>query len=150
MEKRKNIFIAVMCRKLFVLLIFLLMLAYIAYYKYNDGYIASDMNTCDTVNYAIEQILLSQDSDDDKKELIRKFCCYSYSEITVINLSDNTLFYEKECPFKNKKLFKEMVLSAQTIKVKDVYYSINYTTYIPKFYTALRYRLFLGKHIVRI
>ncbi len=137
-------------RKMFILLIFLLMLNYIAYSKYNNGYIASDMSTCNTINYAIEQILLSENNEEKKKELIEKLCYYSYSEICVINLSNNTMFYEKECPFQNKKLFKERVLSVQTIKVNDEYYSIKYTTYIPKFYTTVRYRLFLGKHMVRI
>ena len=120
---------------------------YFGYNIYYEGYIASDINTCDCINYSIKEILFSENTQEKKQELIKEICKYSYAEISVENLSDNTIFYKKESWIKNKKLFKSFVLSAQTIKIKNEYYSIKYKTYIPKFYTAIRYCIFLGKHM---
>ena len=123
---------------------------YLGYYMYYEGYIASDIKTCDSINYSIEQILLSEHSQEKKKELIEKICSYSYAEIVVENISSDDIFYKKDSWIKNKNLFKEFDLSAQTIKIKDDSYSIKYKTYIPKFYTTIKYCLYLGKHMTRI
>lgn len=123
---------------------------YFGYYMYYEGYIASEIDTCDTIKTAVEQVLLSENTQENKKELIEKLCSYTYAEISVENLSNRTMFYKKESWIKNKKLFKELGLSAQTIKIKDEYYSIKYKTYIPKFYTTIKYCLYLGKHMTRI
>ena len=123
---------------------------YLGYYMYYEGYIASDMNTGNCITYAVEQVLLSENSLEKKKEKIENICSYSYSEIIVENVSDKTMFYKKESGFINKKLFKEFDLSAKAIKIKDDSYSIKYKTYIPKFYTTIKYCLYLGKHMTRI
>ena len=123
---------------------------YLGYYMYYEGYIASDMNTGNCITYVVEQVLLSENSLEKKKEKIENICSYSYSEIIVENVSDKTMFYKKESGFINKKLFKEFDLSAKAIKIKDDSYSIKYKTYIPKFYTTIKYCLYLGKHMTRI
>ena len=123
---------------------------YLGYYMYYEGYTASEIDTCDTIKSAIKQILLSENTQEKKKELIKEICKYPYAEINVEKLSNRTMFYKKESEFKNKKLFKGLGLSAETIKIKDEYYSINYKTYIPKFYTTMKYCLYLGKHMTRI
>lgn len=41
-------------------------------------------------------------------------------------------------------------LSARRIKIKDKYYSTEYKTYIPKFYTSVKHLFFLGKHMTRV
>ncbi|MBR4632275.1 MAG: hypothetical protein IKO48_03020 [Elusimicrobia bacterium] len=123
---------------------------YLGYYMYYEGYIAADIKTCDGINYSIEQILLSKNTQEKKKELIEKLCSYTYAEISVENLSDDTMFYKKESDFKNEKLFKGLGLSAKTIKIKEDYYSIRYKIYIPTFYTTIRYCLYLGKHMTKI
>lgn len=123
---------------------------YFGYYMYYEGYIASDMNTCDSINYSVKEILFSENTQEKEKALIEKLCSCTYAEITIENLSDNTIFYKKESWIKNKKLFKSFVLSVRTIKIKDEYYSIKYKNYIPKFYTAIRHCIFVGKHMTMI
>ena len=125
---------------------------YFGYYMYYEGYIASEIDTCDTdtIKTAVEHVLLSENTQEKKKELIEKLCSYTYAEISVENLSNRTMFYKKESEFTNKKLFKCFGLSAQTIKIKDEYYSIKYKTCIPKFYTTMKYCLYLGKNMTRI
>lgn len=123
---------------------------YFGYYMYYEGYTASEIDTCDTIKSAVEQVLLSENTQEKKKELIKEICKYPYAEIIVKNILDDTIFYKKDSWIKNKKLFKELGLSAQTIKIKDEYYSIKYKTYIPKFYTTIKYCLYLGKHMTRI
>ena len=123
---------------------------YLGYYMYYEGYIASEIDTCDTLKSAIKQILLSENTQEKKKELIKEICKYPYAEISVENLSNKTVFYKKDSWIKNKNLFRELGLSAQTIKIKDEYYSIKYKTYIPTFYTTIRYCLYLGKHMTKI
>lgn len=133
-----------------ILLVIVIFALYLGYYMYYEGYIASDIKICDSINYSIEQILLSDHSQEKKKELIEKLCSYTYAEISVENLSNKTIFYKKDSWIKNKNLFREFDLSAQTIKIKDDSYSIKYKTYIPKFYTTIKYCLYLGKHMTRI
>ena len=43
---------------------------YLGYHMYYDGYIASDINTGDCITYAVEQVLLSENSQEKKKEMI--------------------------------------------------------------------------------
>ena len=133
-----------------ILLVIVIFALYLGYYMYYEGYIASDMNTGNCITYVVEQVLLSENSLEKKKEKIENICSYSYSEIIVENVSDKTMFYKKESGFINKKLFKEFDLSAKAIKIKDDSYSIKYKTYIPKFYTTIKYCLYLGKHMTRI
>lgn len=144
-EKIKFIFVFIV-----VSIIIVISATYLGYYMYYDGYIASDMNTGNCITYAIEQVLLSENSLEKKKELIEKFCSYSCSEIIVENVSDKTIFYKKESGFINKKLFNEFPLMGKLIKTKDGNYSIEYKTYVPKFYTCVTYCLYLGKHMTRI
>ena len=144
-EKIKFIFVFIV-----VSMFIVISATYLGYYMYYDGYIASDINTGDCITYAVEQVLLSENSQEKKKELIKEICKYPYAEISVENLSNKTIFYKKESWIKNKKNFKELGLSAQTIKIKDEYYSIKYKTYIPKFYTTMKNCLYLGKHMTRI
>lgn len=144
-EKIKSIFVFVI-----TLMIILISTVYVGYYMFHDGYIASDINNCDCITYVVEQILLSENTPEKKKEMIEKICFYSHSEITVENISDKIILYKKESGFINKKLFKEMVLSAQIKKINNKYYSIEYKTYIPTFYTSIKYYIFLGKHMTRV
>jgi len=123
---------------------------YFGYNIYYEGYIASDINTCDCITYAVEQTLLSENSLEKKKEFIEKICSYSYSEITIENVSDKTMLYKHESGFKNKKLFNKIPLMGKLIRTKDGNYSIEYKTYVPKFYTCITYCLYLGKHMTRI
>lgn len=144
-EKIKFIFVFIV-----VSIIIVISATYLGYYMYYDGYIASDINTGNCITYAIEQVLLSENSLEKKKEFIEKFCSYSYSEIIVENVSDKTIFYKKESGFINKKLFNKFPLMGKLIKTKDGNYSIEYKTYVPKFYTCVTYCLYLGKHMTRI
>ncbi len=144
-EKIKFIFVFI------VLSIFIVISAtYLGYYMYYEGYIASDIGTCSCIEHAVKEILLSDNSQEKKKELIKEICLCSYGEITIENLSNKTMFYKRESWIINKTLFREFALSAQTIKIKDEYYSIKYKNYIPKFYTTMKYCLYLGKHMTRI
>ena len=133
-----------------ILLVVVIFALYLGYYMYYEGYIASDMNTGNCITYAVEQVLLSENSQEKKKEMIEKFCSYSYSEITIKNISDKTILYKHESGFINKKLFKTFTLIGKLIKTKDGNYSIEYKTYVPKFYTCITYCLYLGKHMTRI
>ncbi len=133
-----------------ILLVVVIFALYLGYYMYYEGYIASDIKTCDSINYSIEQILLSEHSQEKKKELIEKICSYSYAEIVVENISSDDIFYKKDSWIKNKKLFKEISFSEYVVKTENGTYSIKYTNFIPKFYTAIRYCIFLGKHMTRI
>lgn len=144
-EKLKPVFLYCL-----ISLVVAMSILYFGYYMYYEGYIASEIDTCDTIKTAVEQVLLSENTQEKKKELIEKLCSYTYAEISVENLSNKTVFYKKDSWIKNKKLFKELGLSAQTIKIKDEYYSIKYKTYIPKFYTTMKYGLYLGKHMTKI
>lgn len=141
-EKLKSIFLYCL-----ISVVVAISILYFCYYMYYEGYIASDINTCDSINYSVKEILFSENTQEKKKALIEKLCLYTYAEITIKKLSDDTIFYKKESWIKNKKLFKSFVLSVRTIKIKDEYYSIKYKIYIPKFYTAIRYCIFLGKHM---
>lgn len=123
---------------------------YLKYYMYYDGYIISDMNTAGSITYTIEQILLSENSPEKKKEMIEKICSYSYSEITIKNLSTDTILHKEESGFINKNLFNELILSKQLIKTKEGDYSIEYKTYIPKFFTAVRHCIYLGSSMIRV
>ena len=123
---------------------------YFGYYMYYEGYIASEIDTCDTIKTAVEQVLLSENTQEKKKELIEKLCSYTYAEISVENLSNKTVFYKKDSWIKNKKLFKEISFSEYVVKTENGTYSIKYTNFIPKFYTAIRYCIFLGKHMTKI
>ena len=123
---------------------------YLGYYMYYEGYIASEIDTCDTLKSAIKQILLSENTQEKKKELIKKICKYPYAEIIVKNILDDTIFYRKESWIKNKKFFKEISFSEYVVKTDNGAYSIKYTDFIPKFYTSIRYNIFLGKHMTRI
>lgn len=133
-----------------ILLVIVIFALYLGYYMYYEGYIASDMNTGNCITYAVEQVLLSENSLEKKKEKIENICSYSYSEIIVENVSDKTMFYKKESGFINKKLFNKIPLMGKLIRTKDGNYSIEYKTYIPKFYTTIKYCLYLGKHMTRI
>ena len=144
-EKIKFIFVFIM-----VLMIIVISSAYLGYYMYYEGYIASDISTCDCINYVVKEILLSENTSEKKKELIEKTCSYSYAEITINNLSDNTIFYKKESWIQNKSIFKEIVFSATIVETKEGQYSIKYTNYLPKFYTTMRYCIFLGKHMTKV
>ncbi len=144
-EKIKFIFVFIV-----VSMIIVISATYLGYYMYYDGYIASDMNTGDCITYAVEQILLSDNSLEKKKEMIEKICSYSNSEITIENISDKTMLYQHESGFINKKLFNTFPLMGKLIKTKNRDYSIEYKTYVPKFYTCITYCLYLGKHITRI
>ena len=123
---------------------------YFGYYMYYEGYTASEIDTCDTIKSAVEQVLLSENTQEKKRELIKEICKYPYAEITIENLSDDTVFYKKDSWIKNKKLFKEISFSEYAVKTENGTYSIKYTNFIPKFYTAIRYCIFLGKHMTRI
>lgn len=123
---------------------------YFGYYMYYEGYIASEIDTCDTIKSAVEQVLLSENTQEKKRELIKEICKYPYAEITIENLSADTMFYKKDSWIKNKKLFKEISFSEYVVKTENGTYSIKYTNFIPKFYTAIRYCIFLGKHMTRI
>ena len=133
-----------------ILLVIVIFALYLGYYMYYEGYIASDMNTGNCITYAVEQVLLSENSQEKKKEMIEKFCSYSYSEITIKNISDKTILYKHESGFINKKLFNKFPLMGKLIRTKDGNYSIEYKTYVPKFYTCITYCLYLGKHMTRI
>ncbi len=91
-----------------------------------------------------------ENPQEKKRELIKEICKYPYAEITIENLSDDTVFYKKDSWIKNKKLFKEISFSEYVVKTENGTYSIKYTNFIPKFYTAIRYCIFLGKHMTRI
>ena len=123
---------------------------YLGYYMYYDGYIASDIDTCDTIKSAIKQILLSENTQEKKKELIKEICKYPYAKISVENLSDDTIFYKKDSWIKNKNLFREFVFSEYIVETNNEKYLIKYSSFIPKFYTAIRYNIFLGKNMTRI
>ena len=123
---------------------------YFGYYMYYEGYIASEIDTCDTIKSAVEQVLLSENTQRKKKELIKEFCKYPYAEIIVKNILDDTIFYRKESWIKNKKFFKEISFSEYIVKTDSGTYSIKYTNFIPKFYTSIRYCIFLGKHMTSI
>ena len=97
---------------------------YLGYYMYYDGYIASDINTGDCITYAVEQVLLSENSQEKKKEMIEK------KERTVVELGSTKGIF---CGHDHKNN-----------------YSIEYKTYVPKFYTCVTYCLYLGKHMTRI
>ena len=144
-EKIKFIFVFIV-----VSMIIVISATYLGYYMYYDGYITSDINTGDCITYAVEQILLSDNSLEKKKEMIEKICSYSNSEITIENISDKTMLYKHETGFINKKLFNTFPLMGKLIKTKNRDYSIEYKTYVPKFYTCITYCLYLGKHITRI
>ena len=144
-EKIKFIFVFIL-----VSIIIVISATYLGYYMYYDGYIASDINTGNCITYAVEQTLLSENSLEKKKEFIEKICSYSYSEIIVENVSDKTILYKHESGFKNKKLFNKFPLMGKLIRTKDGNYSIEYKTYVPKFYTCITYCLYLGKHMTRI
>lgn len=123
---------------------------YLGYYMYYEGYIASEIDTCDTIKSAVEQVLLSENTQEKKKELIKEICKYPYAEITVENISDDTIFYKKDSWIKNKNLFREFVFSEYIVKTSNKKYSIKYSNFIPKFYTTIRYCIFLGKHMTII
>ena len=144
-EKIKFIFVFIV-----VSMVIVISATYLGYYMYYDGYITSDMNTGDCITYEVEQTLLSENTLEKKKEFIEKNCSYSYSEIIVENISDNTILYKHESGFKNKKFFNKFPLMGKIIKTKDGNYSIEYKTYVPKFYTCVTYCLYLGKHMIRI
>ena len=144
-EKIKFIFVFIVLS-----IIIVISTTYLGYYMYYDGYIASDMNTGDSITYAVEQILLSENSLEKKKEMIEKVCSYSYSEITIENVSDKTMLYKHESGFRNKKLFNTFPLMGKLVKTKEGIYSIEYKTYVPKFYTTMKHCLYLGKHMTRI
>ena len=144
-EKIKFIFVFIVLS-----MIILISATYLGYYMYYDGYIASDINTGDCITYAVERVLLLENSLEKKKEMKEKICSYSHSEITIENISDKTMLYKHESGFTNKKFFKEFPLMGKLIRTKDGNYSIEYKTYVPKFYTCITYCLYLGKHITRI
>lgn len=144
-EKIKFIFVFIV-----ISMVVLISATYLGYYMYYDGYIASDMNMGNCITYAVEQVLLSENSLEKKKEFIEKICSYSYLEITVENISDKIILYKHESGFKNKKLFNKIPLMEKLIKTKDGNYSIEYKTYVPKFYTCITYCLYLSKHMTRI
>ncbi len=123
---------------------------YLGYYMYYDGYIASEIDTCDTIKSAIKQILLSGNTQEKKKELIKEICKYPYAEITVKNISDDAIFYKKDSWIQNKNLFREFIFSEYIIETSNEKYSIKYSNFIPKFYTTIRYNIFLGKNMTRI
>ena len=123
---------------------------YFGYCMYYEGYIASDMNTYSCIDLSIKQILSSESSPKEKKELIEKVCFYSYSEITIRNLSNKTVVYKKESGFINKSFFNELSLYGDVIETKYGDYLMEYKTYIPKFYISVRYNLLLGKNMTRI
>ncbi|MBR3627577.1 MAG: hypothetical protein IKN42_01875 [Elusimicrobia bacterium] len=147
MIKKKLQFIFLYC--LISAFVFISIL-YFGYYMYYEGYTASEIDTCDTVKSAVEQVLLSKNTQEKKKELIKEICKYPYAEITVESISDDTMFYKKESWIKNKKLFKEISFSEYIVKTDNGTYSIKYTNFIPKFYTAIRYCIFLGKHMTSV
>ena len=144
-EKIKFIFVFIL-----VSIIIVISATYLGYYMYYDGYIASDINTGDCITYAVEQVLLSENSQEKKKEMIEKICSYSHSEITIKNISDKTMLYKHETGFINKKLFNTFPLMGKLIKTKNGDYSIEYKTYVPKFYIAVTRCIYLGKHMTRI
>lgn len=123
---------------------------YLGYYMYYEGYIASEIDTCDTIKSAIKQILLSENTQEKKKELIKEICKYPYAEITVKNISDDTIFYKRDSWIKNKNLFREIIFSKYIVETINGKYSIKYSNFIPKFYTSIRYNIFLGKNMTRI
>ena len=141
---KKMLLIVAMC------VVVLIFFKYLDYYLFYDGYISSDINTGNCITYAVEQILLSENSPEKKKEMIEKICSYSNSEITIENVSDKTMLYKHESDFINKKLFKEFPLMGKLIKTKKGDYFIEYKTYVPKFYTAVTRCIYLGKHMMRI
>ena len=54
------------------------------------------------------------------------------------------MLYKHETGFINRKLFNTFPLMGKLIKTKDGNYSIEYKTYVPKFYTCITYCLYLG------
>ena len=75
-----------------ILLVIVISALYLGHYMYYEGYIASEIDTCDTIKSAIKQILLSENTQEKKKELIKEICKYPYAEITVKNISDDAIY----------------------------------------------------------
>ncbi len=121
---------------------------YFVYKTFYFGYLSSEVNQSEIIDTVSSKILKYPIDDNTKKDMLNDLFKNVSAKITVKNLSDNTLFCEKN--IENGDKFVAQTLFVMKTCTDNINYEVTYTSYYkPKLIYAIKSAIYMNKDLVQ-